>query len=415
MTRTAGGRRWGGGIPIVTVVLGVLLGAGVAQAAGTFVDDDGNTHEGYIEAIAAEGITKGCNPPTNDRYCPGDSVTRGQMAAFLVRALDLPAGQTDLFGDDDGSVFEDDIDRLATAGITKGCNPPDNDRYCPDDPVTRGQMAAFLVRAFGYEQGAGSDSFGDDDGSVFEDDIDLLATAGITKGCNPPDNDRFCPDDLVRRDQMASFLGRALGLQPIAVGGDYTCTEVIGFSQTGGLNPEGLGWFRSGFETAPGIVNGEWQLRWDTGKGIDLIADPDNVIWEKRVESACSAGPVDRVVVQISHSGIAFPTVDDFVRDIGAAIATIRGKHPSVERIDLMPVIGGPGHALCDSPDGSGFVRATVNHPVVDQAIARLVGGDVGASLSPEVDDCSWYRDKPGHLYQFGSDAIALEVADFYG
>ncbi len=57
--------------------------------------------------------------------------------------------------------------------------------------------------------------FTDDDGSVFEDDIDKLGTAGVTKGCNPPDNDRFCPDDLVQRDQMASFLGRALGLTPV--------------------------------------------------------------------------------------------------------------------------------------------------------------------------------------------------------
>ncbi|MFO7292941.1 MAG: S-layer homology domain-containing protein, partial [Acidimicrobiia bacterium] len=51
------------------------------------------------------------------------------------------------FVDDDGSIFEGDIERLAAAGITRGCNPPDNDRFCPDDPITRGQMAAFLFRA----------------------------------------------------------------------------------------------------------------------------------------------------------------------------------------------------------------------------------------------------------------------------
>jgi hypothetical protein len=69
------------------------------------------------------------------------------MAAFLTRALDLTAtGSTD-FVDDDGSIFETDIEKLANAGITKGCNPPSNDRYCPNDSVTRGQMAAFLTRA----------------------------------------------------------------------------------------------------------------------------------------------------------------------------------------------------------------------------------------------------------------------------
>jgi hypothetical protein len=49
--------------------------------------------------------------------------------------------------DDDGSIFEADIAKLAAAGITRGCNPPVNDRFCPTDPVTRQQMAAFLHRA----------------------------------------------------------------------------------------------------------------------------------------------------------------------------------------------------------------------------------------------------------------------------
>ena len=71
------------------------------------------------------------------------------MAAFLVRALGLTDnGGGDLFTDDDGSTFESDIDKLGTAGITKGCNPSANTRFCPDAKVTRGQMAAFLVRAF---------------------------------------------------------------------------------------------------------------------------------------------------------------------------------------------------------------------------------------------------------------------------
>jgi hypothetical protein len=53
------------------------------------------------------------------------------------------------FVDDNNSGFETDIEKLATAGITKGCNPPVNDRFCPTDAVTRGQMAAFLSRALG--------------------------------------------------------------------------------------------------------------------------------------------------------------------------------------------------------------------------------------------------------------------------
>lgn len=201
-------------IALVGLMIAALLPAAAQDLdpGGTFIDDDGNVHEGYIEAIAAEGITRGCNPPTNDRYCPSDPVSRGEMAAFLTRALGLAGSTTDQFTDDENSVFENDINALAAAGITRGCNPPDNDRFCPDGDVTRGQMAAFLVRAMGYTDTGDGDLFTDDDDSVFENDIDRLGTAGVTRGCNPPDNDRFCPTDLVLRDQMASFLGRALDL-----------------------------------------------------------------------------------------------------------------------------------------------------------------------------------------------------------
>jgi hypothetical protein len=112
------------------------------------VDDDGLPFEQDINRIAAAGITKGCNPPANDRFCPNSMVTRGQMAAFLVRAWNLSdPGRGDWFDDDDTSVFEGDIDRLAAAGITKGCNPPANDRYCPLTKVTRAQTASFIARA----------------------------------------------------------------------------------------------------------------------------------------------------------------------------------------------------------------------------------------------------------------------------
>lgn len=175
-------------------------------------DDVPATHvfSADVEWLASEGITKGCNPPFNTVYCPDASVTRGQMAAFLVRALDLPAGTPGVFTDDDRSVFEANIEALAESGITKGCNPPVNDHYCPNSYVTRGQMAAFLVRALGYTAGAGSDQFADDDGSIFEADIERLAEAGVTKGCNPPVNDHYCPNEYVTRGQMAAFLHRAL-------------------------------------------------------------------------------------------------------------------------------------------------------------------------------------------------------------
>jgi Tol biopolymer transport system component len=178
---------------------------------GTFSDDDHSIFEPDIERIAAAGITRGCNPPENNLFCPKAAVTRGQMAAFLVRALDLPPGEPGAFIDDDESIFQADIEALASAGITRGCNPPTGDRFCPEANVTRQQMAAFLVRALGLTTNT-STGFIDDDDSVFEDDIEKLATAGITQGCNPPINDMFCPKAAVTRGQMAAFLSRALGL-----------------------------------------------------------------------------------------------------------------------------------------------------------------------------------------------------------
>jgi SpoIID/LytB domain protein len=176
-----------------------------------FVDDDGSIHREDIVWIADRGITRGCNPPRNDRFCPKDAVTREQMAAFLVRGFNLTRTTNKRFVDvPRGSTFENDINRLAAAGITMGCNPPRNDRYCPKDLVTRDQMAAFLVRAKGLTN-ANHPGFRDvPSGSTYDQDIRRLARAGITRGCNPPTNNRYCPRDAVTREQMASFLARAL-------------------------------------------------------------------------------------------------------------------------------------------------------------------------------------------------------------
>ena len=173
---------------------------------GTFADDDNSIHQANIEKLVAAGITKGCNPPDNTLYCPEDPVTRGQMAAFLDRALHLDPGRQS-FADTLESVFKDDISALALAGVTKGCNPPDNTLYCPTDPVTRGQMAAFLTRAL--DLAPASPSFIDATASVFARDIGALEAAGITKGCNPPDNTLYCPTQPVTRAEMATFLVRA--------------------------------------------------------------------------------------------------------------------------------------------------------------------------------------------------------------
>ena len=181
---------------------------------GTFIDDDGDVHEGSIEAIFAAGLTFGCDT-RHIRFCPDDPVTRAEMAAFLARALGLPVSPDDRFVDDNSSEFEDAINKVAAAGITLGCNPPANTRFCPDRRVTRAEMATFLVRSFPSTVPDGApDVFTDDGNDVHQANINRIAAAGITLGCNPPANDRYCPGARVTRAQMAAFLTRALGLQP---------------------------------------------------------------------------------------------------------------------------------------------------------------------------------------------------------
>ena len=175
---------------------------------GTFYDDEGNVHVNGIEWISAEGITAGCNPPFNDAFCPEDELTRAQAAAFIVRALDLPATSQDFYLDDNGTTLEESINRLAAAGITRGCNPPRNDRYCPTRDLSRGEFATFLDRVKGLPA-TGTDFFVDDRGHTHEAAINRIAESGITRGCNPPANTEFCPDRTLTRAETATFFTRA--------------------------------------------------------------------------------------------------------------------------------------------------------------------------------------------------------------
>ncbi|HEY7703939.1 MAG TPA: PQQ-dependent sugar dehydrogenase [Acidimicrobiia bacterium] len=194
-------------VPALAVVVSLIVPALPAGAApppgGTYWDDDGNTHEGMIEAITAEEITQGCG---EGQYCPGSLVTRGQMASFLARAFDLPPASGDHFSDDGGSPHEDSINAVFEAGIANGYP---GGTFDPQGIVTRQHMATFLARALGLTPIPG-DQFADVEG-IHEPNVNAIADAGITQGCNQAGT-LFCPHQSVRRDQMASFLGRALGL-----------------------------------------------------------------------------------------------------------------------------------------------------------------------------------------------------------
>ena len=133
------------------------------------------------------------------------------MAVWTVRVID--GGDPDAppevrFDDvDPDAWWASHAERLAELGITNGC-AVEPARYCGDEPVTRGQMAAFLARAFELAPAATA-GFGDTAESGFRADIDSLFAAGITLGCSD-DPLLFCPRTHTTKAQMATFLLRAI-------------------------------------------------------------------------------------------------------------------------------------------------------------------------------------------------------------
>ena len=185
------------------------------QSAGFTDVDPSGVHATNIEAMFAAGITVGCGREPPRRFCPDQPVTRAQMATFLARALnpEAPSGSAGFADVDPSGVHTANIEALFAAGITVGCGrePP---RFCPGQPVTRAQMATFLARALNPEAPSGSAGFADVDPSgVHTANIEALFAAGITVGCGREPPRRFCPDQPVTRAQMATFLARALNLE----------------------------------------------------------------------------------------------------------------------------------------------------------------------------------------------------------
>lgn len=167
-----------------------------------------------IEALYQTGITDGCRPGA---FCPDDVVTRAQMAVFLERATRggtyvPPTCTGTIFADVGPATFACNwIEQLFADGITTGCG---GGIYCPESPVSRTQMAIFLLRA---KHGASYAPptctglvFGDVSASTYGCAwIEQLAAEGITTGCG---GGNYCPNQSVDRAQMAAFLTRAFTL-----------------------------------------------------------------------------------------------------------------------------------------------------------------------------------------------------------
>ena len=174
-----------------------------------FQDLSGSVHAASVGCVAWWGVASG---KTSTIFDPNGRVTRAQLASFVARELEaagatLASAPPDAYTDDETSVHELRINQLAAAGVVQGRG---DGTYAPNATVTRAEMATFLVRAHDLIAAplpTGADRFVDDAGSVHEPNINKVAAAGLAAGTSPT---TFGPTSPVLRGQMATFLARLL-------------------------------------------------------------------------------------------------------------------------------------------------------------------------------------------------------------
>lgn len=184
----------------------VLQKASIATSPFTDVPIDHPVVD-YIKLLSQTSVTKGCDAT---RFCPNDSTTRGQMAVFLVRALqgsdNFPYPTTPYFTDVSPSDFYfSHVQRMRQLGITSGCTPT---LFCPLEAVTRAEMAALMIHALYEKAGMTQAAYFTDQppANVFFPFVQQMRDLGITAGCTAG---TYCPSTPVTRWQMATFLIRA--------------------------------------------------------------------------------------------------------------------------------------------------------------------------------------------------------------
>ena len=170
----------------------------------------------WIEGLYGAGITSGCLT-TPLRYCPDNSITRAEMAVFLLKSIHGSSYTPPAVGPSTGFIDVPSsywaaawIKQLAAEGITSGCGA---NVYCPDAVVTRAQMAIFLLKSehgSAYSPADATGVFTDVPVGYWADKwIEQLASEGITSGCG---SGIYCPDADVTRAQMAVFLMKTFNL-----------------------------------------------------------------------------------------------------------------------------------------------------------------------------------------------------------
>lgn len=177
---------------------------------------DGSFAENYIYGLAGSGIAAGCGA---NNYCPNASVTRAQMAVFVEKGAHgsgfVPPTCAGLFNDVPcpGGFAVDFIETLHNDGFAAGCSLGPPPLFCPNEPVTRAQMAVFIEKGLhgsGFVAPPATGIFSDvPPGSFAADYIEALVSDHIAVGCG---GGNYCPNDPVTRAQMAVFIDVAFNV-----------------------------------------------------------------------------------------------------------------------------------------------------------------------------------------------------------
>ena len=195
-----------------------------SECEGRFCDEDDSVHQVGIETIAQLGITLGCDADNPYRFCPRQVVSRSQMAAFLYRAVGHWASRVPpaARGVELSDVAPDAWYRsYAQWAVSIGAFAALGGEFDPDAEVTRAEMAIMLAAAFNLidplsqtqqqPEGLFADMAGQDLAVALA--AEALYRVGVTRGC-ATEPLRYCPDRPVTRAQMATFIARALNLDP---------------------------------------------------------------------------------------------------------------------------------------------------------------------------------------------------------
>ncbi len=168
-----------------------------------FADAVDRSYEEAVLALEERGVVNGCD---EDLFCPNEEMTREQLASVLAAGLELDPVAVGPFVDLEGSVHAGSINAVAAAGIIQGCEV---DRFCPSEVVTREQAASMLVGAF--DPVPALDNYFDDLSEIHGQSVNRLAEAGIATGCGDPLT-AFCSTDPLLRRHAAVFIARAMRL-----------------------------------------------------------------------------------------------------------------------------------------------------------------------------------------------------------